>query len=160
MKSAIARYKLGWIALIGLGVFFGLLERYQPQSKEIDPDILLMRIIKVATDNRIVADKNGKILYASETAADIFGYKATELVGMNIEKLIPDRYIPEHRAAKDEAVKKHTGKISPPVPCYGKMKGGTERKIELRAKVDWEPGLGETIMVTVFPIEMVKPLEK
>jgi PAS domain S-box-containing protein len=55
-----------------------------------------------APDGVIIADSHGKILMANKQVEKIFGYKSSELIGQEIELLIPKRYHKNHSALRGE----------------------------------------------------------
>jgi PAS domain S-box-containing protein len=55
-----------------------------------------------APDGVIIADSHGKILLANKQVEKLFGYKSSELIGHEIELLIPKRYHKNHSTLRDE----------------------------------------------------------
>jgi PAS domain S-box-containing protein len=49
-------------------------------------------------DALIVADAAGRVVLANPSAAALFGYAVDELVGLEIEQLVPDHVRPQHAA--------------------------------------------------------------
>jgi two-component system sensor kinase FixL len=59
-------------------------------------DTLFRAVLDAALDGIIVIDRHGLILTVNKTAAQIFGYAAPELVGRNVNMLMPEPYAGEH----------------------------------------------------------------
>jgi PAS domain S-box-containing protein len=75
----------------------------QPQMAggAIDAITLNAGLLNALPDGILVADRNGKIVFASEQLETLSGYRADELVGKGVEDLVPQRYRRahvEHRA--------------------------------------------------------------
>ena len=54
------------------------------------PSELLSLVLDRTTDGVLVADGDGVMVYVNEPLAEMFGYKARELLGEPIEMLMPD----------------------------------------------------------------------
>ncbi|MBS1108778.1 MAG: sensor signal transduction histidine kinase [Anaeromyxobacteraceae bacterium] len=53
-------------------------------------------LLEFVPDGIVVADGNGKIVYANATAVELFGWERDELVGQAVESLIPARHRSAH----------------------------------------------------------------
>jgi PAS domain S-box-containing protein len=62
-----------------------------------------------APDGVIIADQLGQILLANNQVEKLFGYKVSELIGQDIELLIPKRYHKNHSALRED----YSAKASP-----------------------------------------------
>ena len=60
-------------------------------------EILFRQLLESAPDAMIIADANGKIMLANKLAEQNFGYRQEELLGREIEFLIPGRFRDRHR---------------------------------------------------------------
>lgn len=92
--------------------FVEITERYQQEqyleqcvqqrTKELhDREIRLSTIMKYASEAIVVMDNNESITDFNQAAEKIFGYQADEILGINIDKLIPDALI-EPRKSNNE----------------------------------------------------------
>jgi PAS domain S-box-containing protein len=59
-------------------------------------------IFQSMTEGIIVVDKAGKVLVGNPTAEEMFGYTREELVGMQLENLLPERYRNKHLSFRDD----------------------------------------------------------
>lgn len=131
-----------------------------------DLDRLTIRMIKIATDNRITADESGMITWASHSAAKEFGYTPHELRGKHINVLMPPRYRTSHGRAYDEAIERARAKTKFPDgttqldkisqrACDGLRKDGSEFPIEARMRILEEDGALYGVM-TPTPVEAIE----
>jgi two-component system sensor kinase FixL len=65
-------------------------------SASYERDALLRSIIETSPDGLITIDENGLILSFNPAAETMFGYHAEEVIGANINKLMPSPYREEH----------------------------------------------------------------
>jgi len=56
----------------------------------------LAAVIQTATDGIIIIDQLGIILKVNNAASELFGYHIDELIGRNINMLMPGRYSEKH----------------------------------------------------------------
>lgn len=85
-----------------------------------------------ATDAIILIDNPGNIFYWNSTAERIFGYSSKEVIGNNIEIIIPPRYIEAHKKAFNRYIEK--GQCTSIEKIYvtsAVKKDGTEIPVEL-----------------------------
>jgi len=54
-------------------------------------------LIEVAPVAMLVVDRQGRISVANRRACEVFRYPAEQLMGMNVDELVPDLYRPTHR---------------------------------------------------------------
>lgn len=79
---------------------------HTPES--LPPD-LFQAIVAQAPDALIYADRDGIIRIWNAAAESVFGYAATEVLGKNMDIIIPERFRHAHWQGFDKAVK--SGKI-------------------------------------------------
>ncbi len=58
---------------------------------------LLRTIIKSTNDGMIAIDKNGSVFLFNPAAEAMFGYRQSEIIGQNLDRLIPEEYREIHR---------------------------------------------------------------
>ncbi len=61
----------------------------------------LTSLFENATEGIILTDGEGKIILVNPAAQRMFGYNADDLIGREIEVLIPDRYKPHHKDLRE-----------------------------------------------------------
>ena len=54
-------------------------------------------LLKSAPNGFVLVDEHGTIKLVNTSAEKLFGYSRKELVGQNVEALVPERHIPEHQ---------------------------------------------------------------
>ena len=92
-------------------------------------------------DALLVADANGVIVLANPAAAALLGYAVDELVGLNVDALVPDGIRPRHAAYREAY-----GKSPRPRPMgmqmdlVAKRKDGREVMVEIALSPLQEPG--------------------
>jgi len=63
---------------------------------------LFRGLVETAPDGILLVNDHGTIELANEQAEDMFGYTRTALLGMQVEKLIPERYREQHLENRNE----------------------------------------------------------
>jgi PAS domain S-box-containing protein len=63
---------------------------------------LYFQLLQDAPDAVIVVDKEGKIEYVNNSAADLFSYALEDLLGLHISTLVPERLRDKHRDHVDD----------------------------------------------------------
>ncbi|MCA9612643.1 MAG: diguanylate cyclase [Sandaracinus sp.] len=67
---------------------------------EIDAP-LLAAVVDQAPDALLLVDDEGWVAFANRAACALFGYDAAELVGLPVERLMPERFRDEHRQHRE-----------------------------------------------------------
>ena len=95
-----------------------------------DRDFLTM-LLASAPIAIVMVDAQGQILYTNEKLSEMFGYGPTELLGLPIEQLIPERFHADHRAHRvDFAHHPHIRVMGSGLDLAGRRKDGSEFPIE------------------------------
>lgn len=88
---------------------------------------LFRGLIETAPDGIILVNEDGTIQLANEQAEEMFGYGKNELLGKNVDELVPERYSEihvEHRQLyRENPVKRRMGEH---LATYAKRKDGSE----------------------------------
>jgi two-component system, sensor histidine kinase PdtaS len=97
-------------------------------SANLESAALLSQILDVADDAIITTDKQGEILAFNKGAERIFGYAASEMLGRNIQLLLPQRHRELHTGHMEGFVKSPTGSrpMAQRSAIYGLCKNGEE----------------------------------
>ena len=93
---------------------------------------LFERLFEFSPDAVFVAEKSGVIVRANIQAERFFGYDRKELIGLQIETLIPERFRskhPEHR--RDYGAQPHTRPMGAGLELYGLRKDGREFPVDI-----------------------------
>jgi len=70
-----------------------------PRSGMADSHDKFKKVVDAAADAIVVFDREGKILYWNQAAEKLFGYKAKDVIGAQLERVIPERYREDYRIA-------------------------------------------------------------
>ncbi|HEY8507526.1 MAG TPA: PAS domain S-box protein [Steroidobacteraceae bacterium] len=93
---------------------------------------LVRSVLDSAPDAMIIIDSSGVILFANHQTSALFGYSREEIVGMDVEKLLPDRFRERHIAHRRnyfENVRVRPMGIG--LDLYALRKDGTEFPVEI-----------------------------
>jgi len=89
-------------------------------------------LVDSAPDALVMVDSQGRIVFVSQQSENLFGYTRDELVGQNIERLLPERFREKH-------VGQRSGYIENPrmrpmgagISLYARRKDGSEVPVEI-----------------------------
>ena len=80
----------------------------------------------------LMTDANGRIVFANEMAAKMFGYATDELQGLSVDALVPERLRGRHTRHRSEfMVAPSTRRMGRDVPLLGLRKDGGEFPLEV-----------------------------
>ncbi len=123
------------IWFVAIMIFFH--KRTQQQLEERSGR--LNTILKMAPDGILSVDMNGIIRSVNESILQIFGYKEKQLIGQNIEFLIPKKYHQQHKKDVSKYAKMGKAKVmASGREVYGVGSDGQQIPLEI--------GLSRTIM--------------
>lgn len=95
-------------------------------------------VLELAPDGIVTVDKHGRITFASNQMEKIFGYKPDDLLGRQIETLIPERFHDLHITHRAEySVSPRTRPMGVGLELYGLRKDGTEFPVEIALAPTW-----------------------
>ena len=109
--------------------------------QQFDTQTVFRSLFAAYPDALLVADASGTIVLANPSAAALLGYAVDELVGLNVEALVPDSIRPRHAAYREAY-----GKNPRPRPMGMQMdlvarrKDGSEVMVEIALSPLQEPG--------------------
>ncbi|MFN0250034.1 MAG: PAS domain S-box protein [Kofleriaceae bacterium] len=112
-------------------------------------DLPFQQLVEAAPDGMVVCDPAGTILLVNAEASRIFGYTREELLGKNVDVLVPEGIRPRHHAH----VSGYTGapRLRPMgsgLDLHGARKDGTEVPVEISlAPIETENGLMITAVI-------------
>lgn len=69
-------------------------------------------LAQAATYAFITSDERGRITFANEAAADLFGYSIDELMGANIDLIVPERFRASHEAGMARLVRNEPSRLA------------------------------------------------
>ncbi|MDP1678333.1 MAG: PAS domain S-box protein [Bacteroidota bacterium] len=113
-------------------------ESKQAEIRLRESEFRFRSVTQSANDAVITGDENGIILQWNPAAKKIFGYTEAEVLGTTLEKIIPLRYLDEHRIGLNR-MKQHGERhvIGRTIELFGLHKSGKEFPIEL-SLAEWE----------------------
>jgi PAS domain S-box-containing protein len=88
------------VLAIWLAVYFSLRFR-NLLDKEVKHKEQLNAVFNNATEGMLIVNKGGSIVLVNTFAEQLFGYRSTELIGINIENLLPDRLRVAHHGHRE-----------------------------------------------------------
>ncbi len=100
--------------------------------KQPVPDLKFMDLLESAPDAFVIVNAEGKILMVNSQAEQMFGYLRTDLIDMELEMLIPERYRFRHIQNRQHFFDKP--KVRPMganLELFGKRKNGQEFPVEI-----------------------------
>jgi PAS domain S-box-containing protein len=89
-------------------------------------------LVEASPSAMVVVDQSGRITFSNRQAGQVFGYSRDELVGLNVDRLVPEAYQHDHtqdRAAFNEHPDTRTMGVSRNL--FGLRKDGTPVPVEI-----------------------------
>ncbi len=90
------------------------------------------RLLEAGPDAIVIINSHGRITLANEQTEKMFGYLRTELIGQNIESLIPARFTDAHISHRLNYIERpYSRPMGSGLDLYGQRKDGTEFPVEI-----------------------------
>ncbi|HUY76412.1 MAG TPA: PAS domain S-box protein [Ktedonobacterales bacterium] len=103
-----------------------------PVAEPADADTPFRQFFELAPDAVIIAELTGPIVLANRQAERCFGYRRDELIGAEIELLLPRRYRARHPALREGYARQpHVRPMGIGLDLYGVRKDGSEFPVEI-----------------------------
>lgn len=120
------------------------LERSASRSRD-----MLSGLFRISPEAIIVANEQGRVVVFSGGAETVFGHAAHEIVGADIERLMPERFRANHRShvARFASGLEDSLQMAQRTPVRGLRKDGVEIPIE--ASLARIKAGGETLFITI-----------
>jgi PAS domain S-box-containing protein len=119
---------------------------------------VLQELFELSPDAILLIDHAGRIVDCNEQAETLYGYQKTELIGMNFQNLIPERFHIQHRSYFEEYMA---------MPRYlqmgdrGNLWGINKAKKEIPLDITLQPLKGgEIVVATIRDITEKKKIEE
>jgi len=107
-----------------------------------------------ATEGIIISDKAGKIIKANPSAERLFAYPTGELVGREIEDLVPHRYLDVHVKNRERYnANPHARSMGKNIELFGRRKDDSEFPVEISLSYYKQ---GEETYVIAFVIDITE----
>ncbi|GIV34535.1 MAG: hypothetical protein KatS3mg031_2070 [Chitinophagales bacterium] len=111
-------------------------------------------IFQHATEGIIVVDAGGNIVRANPSAERMFGYDAGELIGKQVENLIPARFAERHKSHRKTYVQvPRSRSMGANIELYGLKKKGDEFPVEVSLSPYTTP---EGLFVIAFIVDITQ----
>jgi PAS domain S-box-containing protein len=95
-------------------------------------DLKFHRLLESTPDAIIIAGPGGRITLVNAQAERLFGYGRDEMIGQQVELLIPERYRASHAAHRDEYFRDPRARpMGAGLDLYGLRKDGSEFPVEI-----------------------------
>ncbi len=130
---------VSWITVIAIYKFFPVALALKT-AKEFEAEISarkkseakFMVLLESAPDSMVITDKDGKIKMVNAQTEKLFGFQREELIGNEIEILIPQRFHKSHVGHRLDYNKHAKARaMGLGMELYGKQKDGTEFPVEI-----------------------------
>ena len=92
----------------------------------ISSDKKFKSIINAIPDALIITDQNGDIVFVNGVFEKLFGYNYSEIIGKQLETLMPDRFRPSHIEQRNEKGPEYTRPMGKKSDIYALKKNGEE----------------------------------
>lgn len=140
-----------WLFIVPIGTLWN--RYFEAESRDFDK--LFIEIMHEAAEAHIIADENGKIIFATPGVLEVTGYTSDELRQKDIKTLIPDRYLDKHTTSYLKFVNTYSSQLIS-MNCYLKKKDNTEINVETRIRMVEHPGYGIIVSGVITPSELVQ----
>lgn len=99
-----------------------------PKATEIN----LLNLIEIIPDAIAIVDMGGKIAHVNSETINLFGYRKDELIGKEVEVLIPHRFRTKHVEHRSNYAKNPVRRpMGTGVELYGRRKDGIEFSVDI-----------------------------
>lgn len=117
-------------------------------------------LLETAPDAMVIVNKAGEIVLINAQTEKLFGYKKEELLGKEVELLIPDKFLKYHRANRSKYTSKpKTRNMGQGMELYGKKKSGKNFPVEISlSPLETEEGM--LVSAAIRDITKRKKVEK
>lgn len=93
---------------------------------------LIRKLLDAAPDATVVVDRQGVIVFANIRVGDVFGYTPDQLIGREIELLIPERFRTSHGRHRAHYTKApNVRPMGSGLELYGRKRDGSEFPLEI-----------------------------
>lgn len=114
----------------------------------------LNALFEHATEGIIICDQKGVIIRANPSSAKIFGYLNQELLGIQIEKLVPSKHVADHSKLRDGYMKHpHARSMGKNMDLFAKRKDNSEFPVEISLSYYKQ---GDEMFVIAFIIDITE----
>jgi PAS domain S-box-containing protein len=106
-------------------------ERSEPGALGLEEHAVLA-LVDAAPDGIVMADENGRILFANRQAEDLFGYERRELLGRSVDDLLPEQLRQVHGAHRTRyRAEPRLRSMGAGLMLFGRRADGAEFPVEI-----------------------------
>ena len=106
--------------------------RVRGNAKTSEAERWFQGLFDAAPDAMVVVDQDGKIVLVNTQTERLFGYQREEILGRDVEVLLPDSLREQHRLhRKDFFAQPHVRPMGVGLELFGLRKGGAEFPVEV-----------------------------
>ena len=92
----------------------------------------LLTLLEISPDALVMVDQAGRIALVNSQGEALFGYPRSELVGKQVEVLLPERFHAAHAFHREHyAASPRTRPMGAGLELYGRRKDGTEFAVDI-----------------------------
>src|SRR3990167_1121931 len=92
----------------------------------------LLKLIDIIPDSIVIVGTDGKIKYVNSQTQDMFGYRTDELIGKEVEILMPARFRNRHVSHRENYTSKPTTRpMGSELKLFGRKKDNSEFPIDI-----------------------------
>ena len=107
-------------------------QRAKVTALGLSSPVALEGFLEAAPDAIVVVDRSGKIVIVNQFAERLFGYPRQELLDMQIERLVPQRFRQQHAGYRHDYFREpHTRPMGEGQELSGLRKNGSEFPVEI-----------------------------
>jgi PAS domain S-box-containing protein len=115
------------------------------------PDRKFMALLESAPDSMVIAADNGVILMINKQTELLFGYTRDEIIGKDVEILIPERYHKRHRREREAyTATPRTRPMGIGLELFGRRKDGTNFPVEVSLSPLQSDTPGKTMIIAAI----------
>ncbi len=123
-------------------------------------DSIYSALLEAASEGIVVVDGQGQIVMANTRVLELFGYSGEELLGQDVEILVPDRLRHDHYGYRQGYMQDpHNRFMGGGVELFARKKDGNEFLVEISLSYT-ETNNGPVVMALISDIRERKQLEE
>ena len=146
--------------LVVRGVARDVTERVRAEAALRRSEAKFRRLMEDAPNAILLATLDGRIIQANRSVQKLFGYAPEELVGEDVELLVPDRFRSAHTGHREKyAAAPRSRPMGPQMELYGRRKDGSEFPVEVSLGA-FDTQDGKLVAATVVDVTERQAMEK